>query len=134
MGSAERVVPVVVKVHEAGRVRTVRVGQAFVTESEVVLSLEPMTLQLETGGVGDEAKTEAKDVKVEEVAGVKGGSGPDAHTEGGRPPGSQLADLEWLAQRSRKILADPRKERWHEDMRLQLSRIEAEMERLRGRH
>lgn len=120
MGSAERVVPVVVKVHESGRVRTVRVGQAFVTESEVVLSLEPMTLQLEKDEGAGEVKTEAKD--------VKGEAGSDAHHVGGR-----LTDLEWLAQRSRKILADPRKERWHEDMRVQLSRIEAEMERLKAR-
>lgn len=111
MPSTERVVPVVMKLHEGGRVRTVRVGQAFVTEHEVVLSLEPMTLQ---HGAPLEAEAE-----------------PDVAT-GGRS-GNQLTDLEWLAQRSRRILADPRKQRWHDDMRAQLSRIEAEMERLKAR-
>lgn len=110
MASAERVVPVVMKLHEGGRVRSVRVGQAFITEHEVVLSLEPMTLQHGAGPVDAEA----------DVA------------SGGRT-GNQLSDLEWLAQRSRRILADPRKQRWHDDMRLQLTRIEAEMERLKAR-
>lgn len=44
-----------------------------------------------------------------------------------------LADLEWLAQRSRRILEDPRKQRWHQDTRNQLALIEAEMERLKER-
>lgn len=102
----ERIVPVVVKVHEGGRTHTVRVGQAFVTDDEVVLTLEPLTLELE---------------KV-----------PTAVAASPRT-GSQLTDLEWLAQRSRRILDDPRKQRWHDDMRAQLTRIEAEMERLRSR-
>ncbi len=107
--AAERVVPVVVKVHDGGRTHTVRVGQAFVTDDEVVLSLEPMTLQLE------------RLPSTTEAAPVAGRSG------------NQLVDLEWLAQRSRRILADPRKQRWHGDMRAQLSRIEAEIARLRSR-
>ncbi|HEY0880482.1 MAG TPA: hypothetical protein VGD87_03070 [Archangium sp.] len=45
-----------------------------------------------------------------------------------------LAELEQLAQRSRRILEDPKKERWHEDMRKQLEQIEAEMERLKSAH
>lgn len=44
-----------------------------------------------------------------------------------------LADLESLAERSRRILEDPRKQRWHQDTRNQLALIEAEMERLKGR-
>jgi hypothetical protein len=98
----ERVVPVVVRSSDGTRVR---VGQALVTEAEVVLSLEPMSLQLE-----------------DEVA------APKSATSGNR-----LADLEWLAQRSRKLLEDPRKQRWHADTRSQLAMIEAEMDRLRQR-
>jgi len=98
----ERVVPVVVKVNEGGRVRSVKVGQAFVTDEEVVLSLEPMTLELE----------------------------PESKRPVTQQQTSQLMSLEWMAERSRKILADPRKERWHADMRVQLARIEAEMQRL----
>ena len=100
--ATERVVPVVVKAHDGTRVR---VGQAFVTDDEVVLSLEPMSLQLE-----------------DEVAAPKSASS-----------GHRLADLEWLAQRSRKLLEDPRKQRWHADTRAQLTMIEAEMDRLRQR-
>ena len=104
----ERVVPVVVKVHDGGQVHSVRVGQALVTEEEVVLSLEPMSLQLE----------EAPEVAVA--------------TKPGQSV-NRLADLEWLAQRSRRLLEDPRKQRWHADTRAQLAMIEAEMDRLRQR-
>lgn len=45
----------------------------------------------------------------------------------------QLADLEWLAERSRKVLDDPRKYRWHADTRTQLAQIEAEIRRLQDR-
>jgi len=45
----------------------------------------------------------------------------------------RLQALEWLAQRSRGILEDPRKARWHQDTRKQLEQIEAEIERLRGK-
>ena len=44
-----------------------------------------------------------------------------------------LADLEWLAERSRRVLEDPKKQKWHHDTRTQLAQIEAEMERLRAR-
>ena len=44
-----------------------------------------------------------------------------------------LADLEWLAERSRRVLEDPKKQKWHEDTRTQLAQIEAEMERLKSR-
>lgn len=98
----ERVLPVMMKVLDRGVVRSVRVGQAVVSEGEVVLSLEPMHV----GAVVETATPQA---------------------------GSRLSDLEWLAQRSRRILDDPKKTRWHADMRVQLARIEEEMERLRLR-
>ncbi len=101
--SVERVVPVVVKVQDGDKVRAVRVGQAHITEGEVVLSLEPLELQL----------TPAVDTR--------------------QGAGNRVADLEWLAQRSRGILEDPRKARWHKDTRAQLALIEAEIERLRGK-
>lgn len=101
--SMERVVPVVVKVQDGGKVRTVRVGQAHITDGEVVLSLEPISLQLSPAA-------ESKNTQ-----------------------GNRVADLEWLAQRSRGILGDPRKQRWHQDTRAQLLLIEAELDRLRER-
>lgn len=45
----------------------------------------------------------------------------------------QLADLEWLADRSRKVLGDAKKQKWHADTRVQLTQIEAEIRRLRDR-
>ena len=45
----------------------------------------------------------------------------------------QLANLAGLAERSRKVLQDPRKLPWHEDTRSQLELIEAEIERLKTR-
>lgn len=102
---AERVVPVVVKVQLPGssRVHAVRVGQAHIGPDEVVLSLEPLAVQL-----------------------AEGTSSTTVHQARG------LADLEWMAQRSRRILEDPKKERWHADMRRQLELIEAEMTRLKS--
>ena len=101
--SVERVVPVVVKVQDGGKLRTVRVGQAHITDNEVVLSLESLSLQL------------------------------TPEVESSPALGNRVQDLEWLAQRSHKILEDPRKARWHKDTRAQLSLIEAEIERLRER-
>ena len=45
----------------------------------------------------------------------------------------QLANLQGLAERSRKVLQDPRKQPWHDDTRSQLAQIEAEIERLKTR-
>lgn len=45
----------------------------------------------------------------------------------------QLENLEGLAERSRRVLEDPRKQPWHQDARAQLAQIEAEIERLRAR-
>lgn len=108
--------PVVVHVDEPGGRRAVRVGQALVTGSEVVLSLDALSLQLElpehaTPIAAPEARTPASTVHVER----------------------RLSELEWLAQRSRRILADPKKVRWHEDSRQQLRQIEVEMDQLRSR-
>lgn len=101
--SVERVVPVVVKVQDGGKQRTVRVGQAHITDDEVVLSLESLSLQLTPA------------------------------VESSHAQGNRLQDLEWLAQRSRGVLEDPRKARWHTDTRAQLLLIEAEIDRLRER-
>ncbi len=45
----------------------------------------------------------------------------------------QLANLNGLADRSRKVLEDPRKQPWHDDARSQLAQIEEEIERLKSR-
>lgn len=43
-----------------------------------------------------------------------------------------LGDLETLARRARKILADPKRSRWHDAERSHLAAIEAELERKRS--
>lgn len=44
-----------------------------------------------------------------------------------------LVELERLAERSRRVLADPGKAKWHQETREQLASIEAEMARLKQR-
>ena len=108
---AERLLPVLMKVMDRGVARTVRVGQAAVSDDGVVLTREPMRL----GGLVEEANVSAPALAAARPA--------SRH--------SRLEDLEWLAQRSRRVLDDPKKERWHADMRVQLAQIEEEMERLK---
>lgn len=83
---------------------TVRVGEAVVGADEVVLTLDAK-LQL---------------------------SPRDAKRSATQARG--LADLELMAERSRRVLEDPSKRRWHADMQRQLTDIEAEMARLRAQH
>ena len=110
----DRLVPLVVRLMEDGQPRRVQVGQAFVTDTEVVLSLEPLSFALEAAVTTDAEQDVAPQ--------------PSAPR-----PGSRVGDLEWLAQRSRRVLADPRKRRWHGDVRAQLAEIEAELIRLKER-
>lgn len=112
----EKLLPVMVRLMEDGRARTVQVGQAFVSEDEVVLSLEPFSLKL----TGPAPRAEPQ-------------SGYQPSPTPAPRPATRLGDLEWLAQRSRQVLADPKKQRWHADARAQLADIEAELDRLRGR-
>lgn len=44
-----------------------------------------------------------------------------------------VADLEWLAERSQRGLADPKKARWHATLRAQLASILEELNRLQSR-
>lgn len=44
-----------------------------------------------------------------------------------------VTELEKLAERSRRVLEDPHKARWHEETRAQLASIEAELARLKQR-
>jgi hypothetical protein len=103
----ERLLPLVVRVVEAGETRTVPIGHALVSEREVVVSLEPLRVVLD---------------------------GPPAPNVVSAPaaPGP-LQDLQRLAERSRRVLADPRKARWHEEARAQLASIEAELIRRHDR-
>lgn len=111
----DRLVPLVIRLVEDGQPRRVQVGQAFVTDDEVVLSLEPLSFALEAGATTERPQGEV------------------APLPASPRPGGRLGDLEWLAQRSRRVLADPRKRRWHGDVRAQLAEIEAELVRLKER-
>ncbi len=115
----ERLLPVVITVYEGGRARRVRIGQAVVSEHEVVLSLESLVVPL------DQPPLQTSALEADEPGDAASGWAPQTER--------RLLDLEWLAQRSRRILVDPKKARWHEDMRAQLEKIDAEMERLRHR-
>lgn len=48
------------------------------------------------------------------------------------PGSTTLDELERLARRCERVLADPKKARWHDDERLLLSEIRAELERKRA--
>jgi hypothetical protein len=117
--STERLLPVVITVYEGGRARRVRIGQAVVSEQEVVLSLESLVVPLDQPPL--------------QTSALQPAGADDAPLASTPQTERRLLDLEWLAQRSRRILVDPKKARWHEDMRLQLEKIDAEMERLRHR-
>jgi len=114
----ERLVPLMMKVVADGSPRTVQVGQAFITDTQVVLSLEPLSLTLDPVAAAEAADNDTR---------------PSAPAPTRARPGDRAADLEWLAQRSRGVLADPRKRRWHGDVRAQLAEIEAELSRLKER-
>jgi hypothetical protein len=96
-----------VRVVEGGEARLVPIGHALVSDREVVVSLEPLRVPLDAPSMAN-------------LTSVPPASGP-------------LQDLERLAQRSRRVLADPRKARWHADARAQLASIEAELARRHGR-
>ncbi|MFT3711463.1 MAG: hypothetical protein QM817_27835 [Archangium sp.] len=51
----------------------------------------------------------------------------------GRTAERCVQDLEWLAERSQKGLADPKKARWHDTLRAQLASILEELNRLQSR-
>ncbi|MBL8910831.1 MAG: hypothetical protein JNM17_09035 [Archangium sp.] len=51
----------------------------------------------------------------------------------GRTTERCVADLEWLAERSQRGLADPSKSRWHATLRQQLASILEELNRLQSR-
>jgi hypothetical protein len=51
----------------------------------------------------------------------------------GRTTERCVQDLEWLAERSQRALADPNKSRWHATLRQQLASILEELNRLQSR-
>lgn len=105
-----------------GTVDELQVGYAVATPDGFVLHLN----RLRVGGRAEKGAAR--------VASVSLGAAPEP------PPGKRACatgstpqeELERLARRCERVLADPKKARWHEDERQLLSEIRAELERKRA--
>ncbi len=112
-GAAERLPITVRTVGEDGQARVIQLGHAVRTADGFALHLEEVSV----GGVPVlHAQVALQTVKPGRAA-------------AGKP---SLEDLEAMAERARRNLADPRKARWHDDERALLGEIESELERLRA--
>jgi hypothetical protein len=108
-----RTLPVYVSLsREDGSVAQVQVGHAIQSDEGIVLHLHRLTL---------------------------GASAPAVLPVGDRPSladptaSTTIDELEYLAERSRRVLADPKKARWHAEQRALLGEIVAELDRKRER-
>lgn len=104
--------PVTVAVRRAdGSVERVRVGTAYE-------GTDGFTLQMHELVIGEgEARADSQPLGVPRASGGVGVG---------------VEDLEFFAGRSRRVLADPSKARWHADERARLAAIEKEIARRRG--
>jgi hypothetical protein len=103
----EGALPVSVAVtREDGSVDEVRIGYAVRSEQGLVLKLEQVLI----GGRPA-------------VVTVPSPAAPSSQT---------IEDLEYLAGRARRVLADPKKARWHAHERALLDEIESELNRKRS--
>lgn len=114
----ESALPVFVNVtREDGRQEQVQVGYAIRAPSGFVLQLGAMT-------IGSAATTQS-------AAPVR----PLHASTNSSPPqlscGASIEELEGMAERARKTLANPKRARWHADELQLLQAIEAELERKR---
>ncbi|MBX5480642.1 MAG: hypothetical protein IRZ16_02160 [Myxococcaceae bacterium] len=101
-----------------GSVEHVRVGQAIRIGDRFELSFAPLSI-----GAPPPVRTKAAPLAT------------DAHPEPSRPmPAGDdpVAGLEFLADRARRVLADPKKAKWHDEQRVLLQAIEAELARKRS--
>ena len=103
-------------VGEDGQARVIQIGHAVKTEHGYSLRLE----QVCVGGVPLLSAQIAADATG--LAGARAGAAGKA----------SLEDLEAMAERARRSLADPRKAKWHDDEKALLAEIESELERLRA--
>ena len=113
MSSGGRLAVTIPVARDDGTVEEVRIGYAIKTGERFILHLDPLSLGI--------APPAARLSSAEAI-----GFG------GLRPSGSTVEELENLAARSRKVLADPKKSRWHQDERLLLAEIMAELDRKRA--
>jgi len=111
--TVEQDLPVMLSVtQEDGAVVQVRVGSALRSEQGLVLHLDTLTI--------------AEPARHPEPVVPQPRARPASHA-------TSVADLEYLAGRSRSTLADPAKARWHSEARDQLAHIEQEIARQKAR-
>ncbi|MFO0598399.1 MAG: hypothetical protein U0228_24045 [Myxococcaceae bacterium] len=101
----------------------------------VVLRVGGQTIELGRAVLGDEAERAWLELEPESLRqALRRVSAPEDHLRSAR----FVKDLERMAERSRRVLEDPKKEKWHQQMRDQLASILEELERLqrteRGGH
>lgn len=115
-----KLVPVVVRING----HTVELGQAVMGEDErrAWLELEPQKV-----------RQVLRQLTPQERLAPQPRPRPVARAFQGRTTERCVADLEWLAERSQRGLADPKKARWHETLRAQLASILEELNRLQSR-
>lgn len=114
-----KLVPVVVRLNG----HTVELGQAVMGEDErrAWLELEPQRVRQVLRELTPQER------------GLPPRPRPVAHTFQGPTTERCVADLEWLAERSQRGLADPKKAKWHATLRAQLASILEELNRLQSR-
>ena len=114
MSGGESFVVTARTVGEGGEAKVVQIGTAVKTADGYALHLEEVSV----GGVP---------VVYAQIAAPA--SKPAAKAAAGKP---SVEDLQAMAERARRNLADPRKAKWHDDERALLAEIESELERLRS--
>lgn len=113
MSSEPRLAVTIPVARDDGTVEEVRIGYAIKSGERFILQLDPLTVGAAT------AVTRVTPLETAAPSGLKQG-------------GSTLEELEHLAERSRRVLADPKRSRWHEDERQLLAEIMAELGRKRA--
>jgi hypothetical protein len=110
-----------------GTVEELQIGYAVHSKAGFILHLNPLRVGAQ-GLVAPglfETETHPRVPAADPVVSVPAsdGKGRGATT---------LAELERLARRCERMLADPRKARWHEEQRVLLAEIKAELDRKRA--
>jgi hypothetical protein len=126
---ADNELPVTIAVRRSdGSVEQVRVGSAWRQGEGFTIRLQELSIGGATTSTGAAPRAASR-----ASSSSGGGSGavfpPYGRSKGAPIFGATTEDLEYYAAGSRRSLADPAKQRWHEKERELLAAIEAEMAR-----
>lgn len=114
-----------------GTVEELQIGYAVHSKAGFILHLNPLRVGAQglvaPGPVEPESLPRVPAVAERFVPAL-----PEPVPKGKGPGATTLAELERLARRCERMLADPRKARWHEDQRVLLAEIQAELDRKRA--